>query len=236
MLKNHRINWLRGFSGWALVVLGAQGAFAWQRPDALGTDAYPTPPPAPAAQRRDVPAEGPAATPQTPQEQLQEEQRFLRVPEREQLQQRLQPLALSVPDTRLRDGLLPPDVAQRDLDQRTALELPPRRLPAEPAKIMSWAAAEVCSYPLYFEDVMLERHGHQYHPWVQPLASAARFTFNTVALPYNMTLNAPRCPVSTLGHIRPGDPAPCLLQRPPWDTRAAIVEAAVLTGMIYIIP
>jgi hypothetical protein len=99
-----------------------------------------------------------------------------------------------------------------------------------------WTASQLRYRPLYFEDAMLERHGQSWHPLVQPVASGARFFATFPALPYAMTINPPRPARSTLGHFRPGSGAPFLLQRPPLQADAGLVEASVLVGLIFIIP
>ncbi len=50
--------------------------------------------------------------------------------------------------------------------------------------------ANLCSYPLYFEDARTERHG-LYCPLVQPLVSTSLFYFDTLVLPFKMIVAPP---------------------------------------------
>ena len=83
---------------------------------------------------------------------------------------------------------------------------------------------------------MLERHGQSWHPLVQPLASGTRFFLTFPVLPYAMTINPPRPAYTTLGHFRPGSGAPLLLQRPPLQADASMVEAGAWVGLIFLLP
>jgi hypothetical protein len=51
-------------------------------------------------------------------------------------------------------------------------------------------AANLCSYPLYFEDPRTERYG-LYCPLAQPLISTSRFYLDTLLLPVKMIVNPP---------------------------------------------
>lgn len=83
-----------------------------------------------------------------------------------------------------------------------------------------WAASGFYHQPLYFEDAMLERHGHERFPVLQPFISGAKF-FGTIPLaPYKWTLQGPLEERHVLGSFRPGSPAPILRQRMPYDQRA----------------
>ncbi|TWU58323.1 hypothetical protein [Rubripirellula reticaptiva] len=101
--------------------------------------------------------------------------------------------------------------------------------------LADWAAPNTYSYPRYFEDRMLERHGHERFGYAQPLASGVRFFATMPMLPYLMAIQHPCDCEYTLGYYRPGSCAPRTLQRPPWDRRAVIAEtAAVAVGIIAI--
>lgn len=102
--------------------------------------------------------------------------------------------------------------------------------------IRSWAAANTYSHPRYFEDRMLERHGHERFGCLQPVASGARFFATMPMLPYLMTVRNPCDKEYTLGYYRSGSRAPALLQRPPYERRAALVEAAAIAGAIIAFP
>lgn len=99
-----------------------------------------------------------------------------------------------------------------------------------------WQAPNTFSNPLYFEDVMLERHGHERCPPLQPLVSGARFFATVPMLPYLATVQHPCDCYYTLGYYRPGSCAPALCQRPPYQRNAALVEGAAIAGGILILP
>ena len=108
--------------------------------------------------------------------------------------------------------------------------------------ICSWAAANTFSNPRYFEDRMLERHGHQrlanhrFGKHLQPVASGARFFATVPMLPYLMTVRDPCDCEYTLGYYHAGSRTPGLLQRPPLDRRALIMESAVVAGVMVAFP
>jgi hypothetical protein len=99
-----------------------------------------------------------------------------------------------------------------------------------------WKATALCHRPLYFEDIALERHGHTLCPPLQPVLSAAHFFGTVPILPYKMGLQPPWECVYTLGHIRPGDPAPRLIYTLPLDLRAAAVQAGATVGAVFLVP
>lgn len=101
--------------------------------------------------------------------------------------------------------------------------------------VTHWAAANTFSNPRYFEDVMLERHGHQRWGHLQPIASGMRFFTTIPMLPYKMAIKPPCECEYTMGYYRTGSCAPGLFQRPPWDRKAILAEsAAVATGMLIL--
>ncbi len=117
---------------------------------------------------------------------------------------------------------LPEDASSRGLDWNWS--------------VANWAAANTFSHPRYFEDRMLERHGHERFPYLQPFASGARFFTTVPMLPYLMTVRHPCDCESTLGYYRSGSCAPVMLQRPPLDRRAVLVEAGTVAGLIVAFP
>jgi hypothetical protein len=100
----------------------------------------------------------------------------------------------------------------------------------------TWTASALCHKPLYFEDVKLERYGHMWGPWLQPIISHARFFALVPALPYEMGLEPPNECMYALGYYRPGDCAPYYLDPIPLSVRATAFEGAVITGGILIFP
>ncbi len=180
---------------------------------------------------------GTAATAQQDAEDLQPKQTpsFLKTPPQDVLQQGLQPLAAELPDSSVREGLMPPDLSQVLFDDHPGSAGIDRGSQWTPMDF-HWLPSELRYRPTYFEDTMLERHGQMRHPLVQPLASGSRFFLTIPALPYAAAINPPRCPVSTLGHFRAGSGAPCLYQRPPLQVDAGLIEAGLIVGTIFVVP
>ena len=100
----------------------------------------------------------------------------------------------------------------------------------------AWTASGLCHKPLYFEDVQLERYGHSWGPYIQPIISGGHFFLTVPVLPYKMGVNPPNECLYTLGYYRPGSCAPYMLDPIPISVRAALFEAGVWTGMAYLIP
>ena len=105
-----------------------------------------------------------------------------------------------------------------------------------PAVVMPWDAPNFFHYPLYFEDPALERYGHSHHPLVQPVASIGRFGVQLLSMPYQMTIDPPCREVYSLGWYRPGECAPKLHYQVPLDAKAAAVQAATVTGLVFLVP
>jgi hypothetical protein len=99
----------------------------------------------------------------------------------------------------------------------------------------AWEAPGLCHRPLYFEEVNLERHGYS-HGVTQPFYSAAHFFGRMPLLPYMIAAEPPRECVYTLGHYRPGTPAPYVRYGLPLSTKAGLVEGGVVTGLFFLIP
>lgn len=100
-----------------------------------------------------------------------------------------------------------------------------------------WQAANICHWPLYFEEPMLERHGVQRVPeCLQPAVSGSKFLGNLVLLPYKATLQRPLESRYTLGHFRPGVTPPALRDSLPWSPRAAVVQGFAATGVVVGLP
>ncbi len=102
--------------------------------------------------------------------------------------------------------------------------------------ICNWAAADTFSNPRYFEDRMLERHGHERFGMFQPIAAGTRFFVTVPMLPYLMTVREPCDRAYSLGYFSSGSRAPSLYQRPPYSRRACIVESAAIAGAFIAIP
>ena len=91
-----------------------------------------------------------------------------------------------------------------------------------------WAAANTFSHPLYFEDRMLERHGHQRYPYLQPLVSGGRFLAQAVSLPYLTAITPPSECQYSLGYYRAGSCVPALKQRPPYQRKAVVSQVTAV--------
>ncbi|MFH5804961.1 hypothetical protein [Alienimonas sp. DA493] len=98
-----------------------------------------------------------------------------------------------------------------------------------------WAAPNITYNPLYFQDVNLERYGH-HHGVLQPAASVAKFSTQLIGLPYQMALDPPHDCETPLGYYRPGDCAPKLHYQIPLNAKAALVQAAAVSGVALILP
>lgn len=99
-----------------------------------------------------------------------------------------------------------------------------------------WSAADTFSNPRYFEDRMLERHGQEYLGCLQPFASGARFFGAVPMLPYLWTVSNPCNSEYTLGHYPAGQSVPLMMQRPPYENRAAVAEAGAAAALIIGFP
>ncbi len=102
--------------------------------------------------------------------------------------------------------------------------------------LYQWQATNQWHNPLYFEDVSLERYGHVHCEAVQPFVSVAKFGVQLAGLPYQMTIDPVCKKMYNLGYYRVGECAPKKYYRIPWNTHAAVNEAAVWTGLIYLFP
>lgn len=100
----------------------------------------------------------------------------------------------------------------------------------------NWKAAAICHKPLYFEQVQLERYGHSWGPYVQPIMSGVHFFGTVPILPYKMGIRTPRECVYTLGYYRPGSCAPYMIEPIPFTWRAALFQTGVATGISFAIP
>ena len=105
-----------------------------------------------------------------------------------------------------------------------------------PVTQVCWKPANICHLPLYFEDAMLERHGHVRWGHAQPIVSGAKFFTTMPLLPYLKTLHPPCEYRYQLGHFRPGTCAPALKDHLPWDRRAAVVETVSLGAFFWAAP
>lgn len=99
-----------------------------------------------------------------------------------------------------------------------------------------WKASGLCHKPLYFEQVQLERYGHSWGPYVQPIMSGAHFFGSVAILPYKMGIRTPNECVYTLGYYRPGSCAPYMIEAVPFTWRAAFFQGMTAAGAAVVIP
>jgi hypothetical protein len=100
----------------------------------------------------------------------------------------------------------------------------------------TWKAAGYCHKPLYFEDWQLERYGHSHGPLADPFVSAAHFFTTLTVLPYKMGVELPWECMYPLGHYRPGSCAPWTVPAVPISLRGMAVQAATVTGIVFVLP
>jgi len=97
-----------------------------------------------------------------------------------------------------------------------------------------WVSPAFCHGALYFEQPNLERYGHSIG-CLQPVLSGAYFFVNIPAMPYRMVVERPcQCYFyEDYGVDCIGAPAPVL---PACNLAAGVAEAAVMTGLVFLIP
>lgn len=144
--------------------------------------------------------------------------------------------ALTVPNTSVqRDGKnsVPEDLVAGRLPVAIYLPYGPDRYGFWALESKTWIAPVYCLQPLYFEDTMLERHGQERFPCLQPILSGARFFSDAALQPYHAYLQPPLQERPSAGHYRPGSTAPSLRQRPPYDA-GAIRFQLLTTGTVVL--
>jgi hypothetical protein len=105
-----------------------------------------------------------------------------------------------------------------------------------PQTVYLWKASGLCHKPLYFEQVQLERYGHDWGPALQPIMSGAHFFGTIPILPYKMGLETPQECVYSLGYYRPGSCAPYMITQPGFTWRAAAFQTGAVTGVAAAVP
>lgn len=99
----------------------------------------------------------------------------------------------------------------------------------------NWQGGAFCHRPLYFEEYYLEREGRSWGV-LQPAVSGAHFFATVPMMPYLMTIDPPgRC--SYLAGVGPlGEPLSYRRQLSRPRLSGALVEAGLITGMVFILP
>ncbi|HEV7221225.1 MAG TPA: hypothetical protein VGN42_00890 [Pirellulales bacterium] len=98
----------------------------------------------------------------------------------------------------------------------------------------TWKASALCHKPLYFEQVGVERYGHTWGPFLQPVVSSAHFFGSVIMLPYKMGVEPPWECVYALGYYRPGSCAPYTVGPVPISLRGALTQTGATLGFVYI--
>ncbi len=136
-------------------------------------------------------------------------------------------------DIRPTEGVMPTDVAAEIFEQQAITD--PRQTHEGPGILCSYTPWTICFRPLYFEEVALERYGEK-RRFLQPAASGVQFLKNIALLPYKMRVRPPRSCVCSNGFSRIGDCPPPGYGECVWRWDAAIIEAAAVTGFVFILP
>jgi len=105
----------------------------------------------------------------------------------------------------------------------------------EPTTV-AWKASGLCHKPLYFEEIQLERSGHEWGPAIQPVLSTAHFFTNVAFLPYKMAINPMTECQYALGHYRPGSCAPWSIEPIPLSLKGLAAQGAAIGGAVMILP
>ncbi len=100
----------------------------------------------------------------------------------------------------------------------------------------TWKASALCHKPTYFEQVHVERYGHTWGPYLQPILSGGHFFVTLPILPYKMGLHSPQECMYPLGYYRPGSCAPYMIDPLPLSVRAGLIQAGAVLGAVHIIP
>ena len=148
--------------------------------------------------------------------------------------------ALKTPNTSISGigtGSTPEDATEGRLPAPMSLPFGPDREPGWSVKTKHWVAPAYCHQPTYYEDVMLEHHGHERCPPLQPLLSGARFYTGIFFTPYLAYMRPPLRDIPNTGNYRPGSCAPGIRQRAPYDAGAIKVQAlSTASGVLALQP
>lgn len=134
-------------------------------------------------------------------------------------------------------GVTPEDATAGRLPPRMPLPFGPDRGSDWTLSTYNWIAPVYCHNPNYYEDVMLEHHGHERCPPLQPILSGARFYSGLFFTPYLAYLHPPCQDFTNAGHYRVGSPAPALRQRAPYSPGAIKLQLLMTsTGVLILAP
>ena len=135
------------------------------------------------------------------------------------------------------EGISPLDIKRKDLSEsQPAPQKGDFLIDREwKTQLFSWKPSGNHHFPLYFDDMPLERYGHHLG-LLQPFWSAGQFVTQTFLIPYSTGLEAPLKKRYALGYARPGDPVPRLWYQIPFSMRSVANGAAALSTNIMGIP
>lgn len=130
-------------------------------------------------------------------------------------------------------GSVPPNAAARHYATSRVIHDPPSRGWGEEVYLRE--TPQFCHNPLYFEQPLRERGGHDHFSKLGPAISGAQFFVQSLSLPYRMTLDPPH----SLQHTPPRHSVGT-----PWHrrhsaqdhARAVAVQAAAIALVIWLIP
>lgn len=125
----------------------------------------------------------------------------------------ISPIAQISVDIRLKEQKLPPDNAQRLFGDSLPHSRAAMNRSDWPELAFWWAPSEFSHWPLYFDDIPLERYGQTPCRLAQPGLSGVHFFGNVALLPYEMFVDLPLSRISQLGHHRTGSDTPALRER-----------------------
>ena len=152
------------------------------------------------------------------------------------------PCYVSPPLATLRANIAaPPGMFPEDVAAHCRAAAPPR----EDARMTDgwasfdkrWSATGMRHRPLYFEETNAERYGYVCcGPCLQPFVSAGHFLATLPTLPYQLCVNPPCHCQYTLGQYRPGSCVPNRANRWPCSVKGGVFQAAVVVGLVALIP
>jgi len=187
-------------------------------------------------QQIEPPTFAPPSPPVAPLPPLEESAEGAQCPSREELERGLRPIGELTANILPPAGEMPLKCSQDLFGPQTGISFEDVTTRLWPTAPYAWVAPALCHRPLYFEEPGLERHGHSLCPPLQPVISGAHFLSTVPTLPYRIVAEGRRECTYTLGHYRPGSPAPAMHYRLPRRLDAAIVQGAVATGLVFLIP
>ena len=131
-------------------------------------------------------------------------------------------------------GAMPDDLASNLFTGRAEIQFDSHAPEEAAGMAYFWQSPAFCHRPLYFEQPNLERYGRSIGPLDSAL-SAALFYANVPAVPYRMAVDHPwACVYSEDRGV--GCVGPRQKYLPPASLAAALAEASVMTGLVFLIP